>query len=62
MKEPKQLTLIGKLSRNYFKDTVDYQVEIIDAKDDSVKVEKSALGKRLEEMAKKRRLKEGEPA
>lgn len=58
LKEPKQVDIIGKLSCSYFRDMPELQVEVIDLKDATQKIEKSALGKRLEELAKKRYEKE----
>ena len=54
LKEPKKVDIVGILSCSYFRDMPELQVEIIDLKDATEKKEKSALGKRLEELAKNR--------
>jgi len=54
LKEPRQVSMIGEISCNYFRDIPELQVEVKDLKNATIKIEKSALGKRLEELAKKR--------
>ena len=54
LKEPKVLDLIGTISQNFFRDIPELQVEIVDMVSGEQKIKKSAVSKKLAELAKNR--------